>query len=48
MEIIEHGADAHIDLLTKKYLGLDRYLHRVADEVRVLYKIQPERVSSMG
>ena len=48
VEITEDGADAHIDLLAKKYLGVDRYPRRAADEVRVLYKIQPEHVSSMG
>ena len=47
-EITENGADAHIDSLTKKYLGQERYPYRQAGEVRVLYKIRPERVSSMG
>ncbi|WP_161954121.1 hypothetical protein [Candidatus Methylomirabilis limnetica] len=48
VEITEDGADAHIDLLAEKYLGLDSYPHRRVDEVRVLYKIQPERLSPMG
>lgn len=48
VEITEDGADAHIDLLAKKYLGRERYPYGTAGEVRVLYKIQPERVSSMG
>ena len=47
-EITENGADAHIDLLAKKYLGQERYPYRKAGEQRVLYKIQPDRVSSMG
>jgi PPOX class probable F420-dependent enzyme len=47
-EITESGADAHIDVLAKKYLGQDRYPYRRPGEVRVLYKIRPERVSSMG
>jgi PPOX class probable F420-dependent enzyme len=47
-EITETGADAHIDSLAKKYLGQDRYPHRRAGEVRVIYRIRPERVSSMG
>jgi PPOX class probable F420-dependent enzyme len=47
-EITEAGADAHIDSLAKKYLGQDRYPHRRAGEVRVIYRIRPERVSSMG
>ena len=47
-EITERGADAHIDALTKKYLGQDRYPYRQAGEVRVTYRIRPERVSTMG
>jgi PPOX class probable F420-dependent enzyme len=48
VEITEEGADAHIDQLSKKYLGKDRYPNRRAGEVRVIYKITPERVSGMG
>ena len=47
-EIAEAGADAHIDSLTKKYLGQDQYPYRQPGEVRVIYRIRPERVSSMG
>jgi len=47
-EITETGADAHIDSLAKKYLGQDRYPHRQPGEVRVIYRIRPERVSTMG
>ncbi len=47
-EITETGADAHIDSLAKKYLGKDRYPNRRPGEVRVTYRIRPERVSSMG
>jgi len=46
--ITEEGADQHIDKMAKKYLGADRYPGRQAGEVRVLYKIEPERTSSMG
>jgi PPOX class probable F420-dependent enzyme len=48
VEIVEHGADAHIDKMAKKYLGADKYPYRQPGEVRVMYKIQPERVSTMG
>lgn len=48
VEITEEGADAHIDSLAKKYLGQDKYPFRQPGEVRVTYKIQPERSSSMG
>jgi len=48
VDITEHGADAHIDKMAKKYLNLDRYPNRQAGEVRVLYKIQPQHTFSMG
>jgi PPOX class probable F420-dependent enzyme len=48
VDITEKGADEHIDKLTKKYIGQDKYPYRGAGEVRVIYKIQPERVHSMG
>ena len=44
-ELTEEGADAHIDKMAKKYLGVDKYPYRQAGEVRVLYKILPERFS---
>ena len=47
-EITQDGADAHIDSLAKKYLGQDKYPFRQSGEVRVIYKIRPDRVSSMG
>ena len=48
VEITEQGADAHIDKMAKKYLNVDKYPGRQPGEVRVLYKIEPERFSSMG
>ena len=47
-EVTEQGADAHIDKQAKKYLGKDKYPFRQPDEVRVLFKIAPERTSAMG
>ena len=47
-EITEAEADRHIDTLTQKYLGQDRYPYRQPGEVRVIYKIRPERVSTVG
>ena len=47
-EITEQGADAHIDQLAKKYLGKDKYPFRQPGEVRVLYKIRPDHVATMG
>ena len=48
VEVTEQGADAHIDALAKKYLGQDRYPNRQAGEVRVTYRVAPERVGGMG
>jgi PPOX class probable F420-dependent enzyme len=48
VEITEDGADAHIDALAKKYLGKDKYPFRGTGEVRVIYKIRPEKISTMG
>ncbi len=48
VEITESGADAHIDAMTKKYLGKDKYPYRAPGEVRVIYKIRPLKVSTMG
>jgi PPOX class probable F420-dependent enzyme len=48
IEVTEKGADAHIDALAKKYLGLDTYPYRQSDEVRVIYRIQPLRAATMG
>jgi PPOX class probable F420-dependent enzyme len=48
VEITEKGGDAHIDSLSKKYLGKDSYPNRRPGEVRVIYKIAPERASGMG
>jgi len=47
-EITEAGADAHIDKLAKKYLGVDKYPFRALGEVRVMYKIRPDHVSFMA
>jgi hypothetical protein len=48
IEITEDGADAHIDKMAKKYLGVDKYPYRQPNETRVLYRIQPEHTSMMG
>jgi PPOX class probable F420-dependent enzyme len=47
-DMTEQGADAHIDALAKKYLGKDKYPYRRPDEVRVLVKILPEKVQTLG
>ena len=44
VEITEDGADAMIDRLAKKYLGVDTYPMRQPNEVRVILKILPDKV----
>ena len=48
VEITEQGAAAHIDKMAKKYLGVDKYPYKNPDEVRVMFKIQPEHATMMG
>jgi PPOX class probable F420-dependent enzyme len=48
VDITQKGADDHIDSLAMKYLGQAKYPYRQAGEVRVLYKIDPEAVQTMG
>ena len=43
-EITPEGADEHIDRLARKYMDVDTYPHRRAGEVRVTYRIAPEKV----
>lgn len=47
-EDVEEGAEQHIDKLAKKYTGADKYPHLGHGEVRVIYKIKPERVLAHG
>jgi PPOX class probable F420-dependent enzyme len=47
-EITEGGADQHIDKMSKKYFGKDKYPYRRPGEVRVLYKIVPSKTTQMG
>jgi PPOX class probable F420-dependent enzyme len=47
-QITQDGADAHIDALAKKYLGKERYPFRAPGEVRVIYRIRPDRVATYG
>ncbi len=48
VEITEKGAEDHIDKMAKKYTGKDKYQKPSPDQVRVIYKIKPEKVNTMG
>ncbi len=45
---VEEGAMAHIDKMATKYTGADKYPNLSPGEVRVIYKIKPERVVEHG
>ena len=46
-EITTEDADPHIDRMAKKYLGQDKYPLRRPGEVRVIYKITADKLSTM-
>src|SRR5262245_35212251 len=48
VEMTEQGAAPHIDKMAKKYLDKDKYPFAQPGEVRVLVKIAPERVHTVG
>ena len=47
-ELVDDGADNHIDRLAKKYLGADSYPFRNAAEQRVIVRITVDRVDGIG
>src|SRR2546426_11032877 len=47
-QMIDAGADAHIDRMAKKYLGKDKYPFRTPGEARILLKITPDKVHTVG
>jgi PPOX class probable F420-dependent enzyme len=44
VEVTTDGADAHIDHLAKKYLGVDEYPMRQPGEVRLKIRIRTDRI----
>jgi len=47
-ELVEEGAVDHIDKLAQKYLGQEKYPYLQEGEQRVIVKVTPEKVDSMG
>ena len=47
-ELIEAGADAHIDKLAKKYLNADTYPFRKPTEERIIVRVIPESIIRMA
>lgn len=48
VEMATEGADDHIDSLAMKYLGKETYPFRAPGEVRVVVRVELDRVSFMG
>ncbi len=48
VERTHDGADAHIDSLAKKYLGLDDYPYRQPGEQRVIIKVEADHAKVLG
>ena len=44
-ELVEEGAEEHIDAMARKYMGEDSYPWRAPGDRRVLLLITPERVT---
>ena len=47
-DITTEGADAHIDALAKKYLGVAAYPGRREDEVRIKVRVRPDHIAMQG
>jgi tRNA pseudouridine-54 N-methylase len=45
VEITTEGAREHIDTLSKKYTGREKYTSGSVGEIRVTYKILPDHIS---
>jgi PPOX class probable F420-dependent enzyme len=47
-DVTTDGADAHIDALSKKYLGVDTYPMRREGEVRIRVTVRTDRIAMQG
>ena len=47
VDITTDGAADHIDKMAKKYMGQDKYPFNGPGDVRVIIKIEPEKVAGM-
>lgn len=43
----EQGANEHIDQLARLYIGVDKYPYHQPGDVRVMFRIAPQRVATM-
>ena len=47
-EMTHDGADAHIDAMAKKYMGVDEYPLRQPGEERLIVRVEPDVVKHWG
>ncbi len=47
-QVVGREADDHIDKMSKKYLGQEKYPYRAAGEKRLLLRIEPLKVAGWG
>ena len=47
-ERTHEGADAHIDTMAKRYMGVDEYPLRQPGEQRVIIRVEPDHVHAFG
>jgi hypothetical protein len=48
VEVPGSAADEHLDRMARKYFGTQTYTYKQPGEVRVMYKIQAERVNGFS
>ncbi len=48
VDVTTEGADAHIDALAKKYLGVDSYPMRREGEVRIRVTVRTDHIAMQG
>jgi hypothetical protein len=46
--VTESGADAHIDKLAKRFLGVDKYPYRQPGEKRLIVRIKVDRLGGLS
>ena len=48
VDVTTEGADAHIDSLAKKYLGVDSYPMRREGQVRIRVTVRTDHIAMQG
>lgn len=48
VEVTGRDVVAHLDAMAKKYLGIESYIWKQPGEIRVLYRIEAERINAFS